>query len=243
MGGITDIVPRNDALRRIAFALNFVDERDRGDHGLVTRALGGSMEHRLYVGNLEDDVSTDALRRRFEECGVVLNVHLAMDRSSGRMRGYAFVTMATAADARSAIDQLDGAMFEERPLRVKEAGEEREGSHSSKAAADAKQRRARITSQFRERRNMTYELDCAGVPLAIRVFPEDETERAWRIEASTKGTTAGAPATVHTASAPTRARALEEVSRRWSAANASPVGAVALDWPAIVEAMQSVRAI
>jgi RNA recognition motif. (a.k.a. RRM, RBD, or RNP domain) len=201
------------------------------------------MEHRLYVGNLADDVSTEALRQRFEQYGRVSNVHLAVDRSSGRMRGYAFVTMATAAEARSAIDQLDGAMFEERPLRVNEAGEEREGSRSSQASANAKQRRARITSQFRERRNMTYELDCGGVALCIRVFPEDESERAWRIEVSTKGPTEGAPATVQTASAPTRAGALEEVSRTWPVPDASLLGATTLDWSAIVEAMQAVRAI
>ena len=28
-----------------------------------------------------------------------------------------------------------------------------------------------ITQQFRESRNMTYELDCAGSPLIVRVFP------------------------------------------------------------------------
>lgn len=200
------------------------------------------MEHRLYVGNLTDDVSMDALRTRFERCGAVTDVHLAVDRSSGRMRGYAFVTMATAADARSAIAQLNGAMFDDRPLRVNEAGAERDDARSSKANAEAKQRRARITSQFRERRNMAYELDCDGVTLVLRMFPEDESERSWRIEGSIKGGAEGSPAIVRTASAPVRARALDELIREWPAADGA-MGAARLDWPAVIDAMQGIRAI
>jgi hypothetical protein len=69
-------------------------------------------------------------------------------------------------------------MFDDRPLRVNEAGAERDESRSSRANAEAKQRCARITSQFRERRNMANELDCGGVTLVLRVFPEDETGRS-----------------------------------------------------------------
>jgi hypothetical protein len=159
------------------------------------------------------------------------------------MRGYAFVTMATAADARSAVEQLDGAMFDDRPLRVNKAGAERDESRSSKANAEAKQRRARIASQFRERRNMAYELDCGGVTLVLRVFPEDETERSWRIEGSIKGASEGTPPVVRSASASTRAVALDELIRTWTAADAAVGGAVVLDWPAVVDAMQGVRAI
>ncbi len=201
------------------------------------------MEHRLYVGNLADDVSTVALRTRFEQCGAVTDVQLAIDRTSGRSRGYAFVTMATAADARSAIEQLNGAMFDDRPLRVNEAGAERAESRSSRAQAEAKQRRARITSQFRERHNMAYELDCGGVTLVLRMFPEDETERSWRIEGSIKEASEDAPPVVRSASASTRAAALDELIRTWTAADAGVGGAMQLDWPAVVDALQGVRAI
>ena len=198
-----------------------------------------NMEHRLYVGNLTDDVSTDELRTRFAQCGAETDVDLAVDRSSGRMRGYAFVTMATAADARSAIEQLNGAVFDDRPLRVSEAGAGRDESRASKANAEAKQRRARISSQFRERHNMAYELDCDGVMLVLRVFPEDETERSWRIEGSIKGASGDAPPVVRSASASTRAVALDELIRTWTA----DAGDARLDWAAIIDAMRGVRAI
>jgi RNA recognition motif-containing protein len=195
------------------------------------------MDTRLYVGNLSDDVSTEALRKRFQEYGAVSDVQLAMDRSSGRPRGHAFVTMPNAAEARSAMTQLNGSLFEERPLRVNVAGEERE-----KTRAKADPLLPRITSQFRERLNMTYELEWqGGVRLALRIFPTDPKEVEWRIEACTKGV-AGADDTVVTASAPTRAKALEEVAQAWTV-QTTAAGLPALDWAAITLAMAAVRAI
>src|SRR5215213_3842849 len=99
------------------------------------------MQTKLYVGNLSDLVTVDALRRRFGQCGTVADVHLAVDRTSGRMRGYAFVTMASVADAQSAKSQLNGVMFEEKPLRVSDAGEDRENHSRSK---DAEKPRVKI---------------------------------------------------------------------------------------------------
>lgn len=241
--GFTDIVPRNDAapLGPRCCSANFVERGLRESCDLVNaiaRSCRRKMETRLYVGNLSDDVSVDALRKRFADFGAVSSVHLATDRSSGRMRGYAFITMATGAAARSAMAQLNGAMFEDRPLRVNAAGDEREGARS-KAANDEKPR-VRITSQFRERYNMTYELDCAGVLLALKVFPIDPDEQAWRIEACTKGV-AGADDMVVTASASTRALALQEVGRSWCEQSISRL--CSFDWTAITDAMAAVRAI
>jgi RNA recognition motif-containing protein len=195
------------------------------------------MDTRLYVGNLSDDVSTEALKKRFAEYGDVTDVQLAMDRSSGRPRGHAFVTMPNAAEARAAMTQLNGSLFEDRPLRVNVAGEERE-----KTRVKADPSIPRIASQFRERLNMTYELEWqGGVRLAIRMFPTDPKESEWRIEACTKGVE-GADDTVVSASAPTRANALAEVAREWTV-QTTAAGLPALDWAAITQAMAAVRAI
>lgn len=193
------------------------------------------MESRLYVGNLSDDVSAEALRRRFAEFGNVADVHLATDRQSGRLRGHAFVTMETAAEAHHAMTQLNGAMFEDRRLRVNMAGD-RDPAQAKATAALAK-----ITSQFRERRNIAYELDCSGVALAIKMFPEDAREETWRIEASVKQEE-NPDAIVVSASAPTRSAALEEVARSWSQ-NERVSGKLAFDWSAIKQALASVGAV
>jgi RNA recognition motif-containing protein len=84
------------------------------------------MGNRLYVGNLSYDASTDSLRQAFEEIGEVTDVHIAMDRDSGRSRGFGFVTMATAELAADAISRMNGASLDGRALRVNEA-EERKG--------------------------------------------------------------------------------------------------------------------
>jgi len=192
------------------------------------------MERRLYVGNLPDDVSIDALRKRFAEHGAVADVQLAVDRASGRQRGYAFVTMETSAEARYAMNRLNGASFEDRPLRVNEAGAERD---EPAARGKAEKPAVKITSQFRERNNMTYELDCRGVALSIKVFPVDRSEQAWRLEASAK--TENSDVAPLTAESRTRALALEEIARAWQeSTSAQPI-----DWVAVTEAMVAVRAI
>jgi cold-inducible RNA-binding protein len=76
------------------------------------------MVRRLFVGNLSYDVSVSALRSLFESCGEVTEVDVATDGKSGRPRGYALVTMATTARARVALERLDRASFEGRPLHV-----------------------------------------------------------------------------------------------------------------------------
>ena len=194
------------------------------------------MNARLYVGNLPEDASSEALRRRFAQHGAVADVHMAVDRSSGRARGYAFVTMASGDDARVAVDRLDGAMFEHRPLRVNEAGAE---GDEPRPRGEKARPRVRITSQFRERRNMTYELDCRGVTLAIKVFPIDHTEAAWRMEACANDTSSSEPTQVTSAACSTRAAALEEVAGVWAQRGSLH----AIDWAEVMEAMAAVRAI
>ena len=192
------------------------------------------MENRLYVGNLSDDVSASALKSLFAGLGEVSEVHLATDRGSGRLRGHAFVTMATAAEARAAMTKLDGMLFEERRLRVNIAGDSEQQPRSKSKTPDA----AKVTSQFRERAGMMYELDCTGTPLSVKMTPEDPRELAWRLEVSVRGTT-----DVLTATAKTRGAALEAIIAEATAA-ADPTGVLAvLDWAAVKTALTSVRAI
>jgi cold-inducible RNA-binding protein len=83
------------------------------------------MNNRLYVGNLAFHTTEDVLARAFAQCGEVLETKLVLDRETGRSRGFAFVTMATADDAQRAISEMNGADLDGRPLRVNEAEERR----------------------------------------------------------------------------------------------------------------------
>lgn len=78
---------------------------------------------RLYVGNLSFSTGGDQVRELFATIGEVADVHVVMDRDTGRPRGFAFVTMRTGLLARQAIRELDGALLDDRPLRVSQAEE------------------------------------------------------------------------------------------------------------------------
>ena len=79
------------------------------------------MGNRLFVGNIIFRATPDMIRSEFATFGEVSDVHLPMDRETGRMRGFAFVTMATDAAAQAAIAGMNGKSIEGRPLVVNEA--------------------------------------------------------------------------------------------------------------------------
>ena len=79
------------------------------------------MGNRLFVGNISFRATPDMIRSEFATFGEVSDVHLPMDRETGRMRGFAFVTMATDAAAQAAIAGMNGKSIEGRPLVVNEA--------------------------------------------------------------------------------------------------------------------------
>lgn len=94
------------------------------------------MSTRLYVGNLSFNSTEDAIARAFEQDSRrVQSVSVVTDRDTGRPRGFAFVEMASEADARSAIEALDGTELDGRTLRVNEA-QERQPRSDARPARD-----------------------------------------------------------------------------------------------------------
>jgi RNA recognition motif-containing protein len=81
------------------------------------------MGKRLYVGNLSFHTTDEEIRQAFSQIAEVGEVKLVIDRDTGRSRGFAFVEMADDDGARKAIEQMDGATLDGRPLRVNEAEE------------------------------------------------------------------------------------------------------------------------
>jgi RNA recognition motif-containing protein len=76
---------------------------------------------KLYVGGLSFDTTDEGLRAFFEQVGAVESASVVTDRYSGRSRGFGFVEMATSADGRRAIEELNGKMLDGRTLSVDEA--------------------------------------------------------------------------------------------------------------------------
>ena len=82
------------------------------------------MGNRLYVGNLSWDTNEENLRLASEADGrSVKEVHIMMDRDTGRPRGFGFVEMGSGQDAQNAITALDGAELDGRNIKVNEAKE------------------------------------------------------------------------------------------------------------------------
>ncbi len=79
------------------------------------------MGKKLYVGNLSYSVTDDSLREQFEEVGTVESAKVIIDRETNRSKGFAFVEMASDAEAEAAIKRFDGVSNEGRALRVSEA--------------------------------------------------------------------------------------------------------------------------
>ncbi len=89
--------------------------------GAKIQTVRRDMGNRLYVGNLPFTTTELELQDMFAQAGAVTEVLLMQDKFTGKSRGFAFVTMASEAEAQNAVSQLDGKQIEGRPLRVNEA--------------------------------------------------------------------------------------------------------------------------
>jgi RNA recognition motif-containing protein len=87
------------------------------------------MSTKLFVGNLDFKVTENDLQDAFAAHGTVVEANLVTDRTTGRPRGFAFVTMSTPEEAQKAIDGLNGKELGGRAIAVNIARprEERSG--------------------------------------------------------------------------------------------------------------------
>ncbi len=76
------------------------------------------MSRRLYVGNLNFEISDTMLREMFARVGGVEHAEVIRDRWTKISRGFGFVEMMTIEDAETAISELDGFAAMGRELRV-----------------------------------------------------------------------------------------------------------------------------
>jgi len=88
----------------------------------------------IYVGNLLREATEDDLRQAFEAFGQVTSAKIITDRYTGDSRGFGFVEMPNAQEAKSAISGLDGKDLKGRTLKVNEARprEDRRGGFGGK---------------------------------------------------------------------------------------------------------------
>ena len=76
------------------------------------------MSQNLFVGSLSYSTNDDGLKAHFEQIGEVSSAKVIFDRETGRSRGFAFVEMPDDEAAQKAIDELNGAEFDQKTISV-----------------------------------------------------------------------------------------------------------------------------
>jgi RNA recognition motif-containing protein len=76
---------------------------------------------KLLVRNLSRDTTEAALYALFSECGTVQSCNLVIDKASGLSKGFAFVEMPKAGEAKFAVNKLNNSELHGVKLRVKKA--------------------------------------------------------------------------------------------------------------------------
>ena len=75
----------------------------------------------IYVGNLSYDTGNAELQEAFSRFGAVDDARVIEDRNTGRSRGFGFVEMTDAAEAKKAIAELNGTDLQGRTITANEA--------------------------------------------------------------------------------------------------------------------------
>jgi RNA recognition motif-containing protein len=76
------------------------------------------MSNKLFVGNLSFNTTENDLQDAFAAHGTVTEANLMMDRTSGRPRGFGFVTMSSSEEAQKAVEAMNGKSIDGRALTV-----------------------------------------------------------------------------------------------------------------------------
>ncbi|MBM4124805.1 MAG: RNA-binding protein [Nitrospira sp.] len=79
------------------------------------------MGSKIYVGGLPYSATEQQLSELFAPHGTVESARVITDKFTGQSRGFGFVEMATAEEAKKAIDALNGTEMGGRTLTVNEA--------------------------------------------------------------------------------------------------------------------------
>ena len=85
----------------------------------------------IFVGSLLFDLKEYELKEIFEEYGEVTSAKIITDKFTGRSKGFGFVEMPNAEEAKKAIEELNGAEIEGRAMVVNESVEKKDGPRRS----------------------------------------------------------------------------------------------------------------
>jgi cold-inducible RNA-binding protein len=79
------------------------------------------MSTKLYAGSLSYNIGDSELEKIFSAAGVVESARVITDPVTGRAKGFGFVEMSNAEEAKKAIRELNGSVHDGRAIIVSEA--------------------------------------------------------------------------------------------------------------------------
>src|SRR6187455_2464350 len=83
---------------------------------------------KIFVAGLPYDLDDAELEEIFEKFGKVVSAKVAMDRETGKSKGFGFVEMPNDTEAKEAIEGLNDISLGKKPLIVKQAEDKPGGS-------------------------------------------------------------------------------------------------------------------
>jgi len=75
----------------------------------------------IFVADISFDVVEEDLRKLFSVCGSVRAISMLTDQRTGKFSGRAFIRMGTDAEAKDAVNMLDGTLLINRCIQVSAA--------------------------------------------------------------------------------------------------------------------------
>jgi RNA-binding protein 39 len=99
-------------------------------------ANGEAQPSKVYVGSLHFNVTVEALRSIFSPFGTLIDVQIHVDPATRVSKGFGFVTFATPAEAKRAMNELNGLEILGRPMKVGECTEQNGGLTGDVAQSD-----------------------------------------------------------------------------------------------------------
>lgn len=87
---------------------------------------------KIFVAGLPYDLDDAELMEIFEKFGAITSARVAIDKETGKSKGFGFVDMPDAAEAKDAIESLNDISLGKKPLVVKQAEEKSSPSGGSR---------------------------------------------------------------------------------------------------------------
>ncbi len=78
---------------------------------------------KIFVAGLPYDLDDAELTEIFEKFGTITSARVAIDKDTGKSKGFGFVEMPNSAEAKDAIESLNDISLGKKPLVVKPAEE------------------------------------------------------------------------------------------------------------------------